>query len=182
MLFKALVASTLLTARGAPRCSWMCDDPVCEAVCTPVCEQPQCQCFVPATGTPQCTVNPTCSTSCNTTYNGACPDCQTQCSASQLCETCDIVCPPLSCAWDCMKPTNCRQPVCELACEMPICSANITHMVTENGLLAQPGCGSAWDAVPVLATVSTLGTLLLFTTVLASAMACNGKRYRNRQK
>ncbi len=26
-----------------PECRWQCDDPVCPAVCHPVCERPKCQ-------------------------------------------------------------------------------------------------------------------------------------------
>ena len=29
-----------------PECRWQCDDPVCPAVCHPVCERPKCQIHV----------------------------------------------------------------------------------------------------------------------------------------
>jgi hypothetical protein len=168
-------------AVAAPTCTWMCDDPKCDAVCTPVCQAPACFCIDAS----QCDIKPLCSVSCNTTYDDGCPSCETQCAPDAAClGRCDIVCPPTLCAWDCIKPTNCPAPVCELQCDQPSCSANISHMNLRTGALnGQSGAGAPapecirdpWGQNSVIATVVVLAVVC---TVALSAFALQPEKRR----
>ena len=175
MRWSLILCTALALADAAPpRCSWLCDDPSCDAICTPVCVTPACQCRVPATGALECDINPTCSTTCNSTYNAACPDCEVHCVPSPLCASCNTVCPPLSCGWDCVKPTSCPPPRCELQCEQPACSANVTH---GSSVSASPGCAASiapWRDSTVVATVITLSVLCALAVVLLCVTAFRG--------
>jgi len=175
-------------AGAAPTCTWMCDDPVCDAVCTPVCQAPACFCL----DADQCDIKPSCSVSCNTTYDGyGCPNCVTQCVPDPACMgRCEIVCPQTQCAWDCIKPTNCPAPVCELQCEMPSCSANISHVKLladalggqQGGGALAPGCAhNPWGQNSVIATVVVLAVVCAMALVALCAIALQGKPEKRRR-
>lgn len=152
--FLVLCALCALAAAATPQCSWQCDNPVCSAVCTPVCAPPACTCQ-------SSDVTPTCSVACNATYNGACPDCETLCTPDTRCSSSNIMCEVLSCGWDCVKPVTCTPPTCQLQCEQPICSANVTHNGGEERG-ASAGCAvsaQAWSDSSVIATVIALSVL-----------------------
>jgi hypothetical protein len=119
------LAALVAGASAAPACHWTCDDPVCAAVCVPVCAAPVCT--VPGTA-----LVPRCTTRC------AAPPSQ---SPADTCPVCETVCTPLTvpghtiecaapqCAWSCRKPhtgSECAAPRCELQCEQPACAANMS--------------------------------------------------------
>lgn len=135
-----------------PRCSWACDDPQCSAVCTPVCEAPACSCG-------SCSHAPTCSVSCNATYNDDCPLCETRCQPAP-CSDCSISCGPPVCRWDCIKPTFCPQPSCELQCSLPSCSANLSHPGVPALSPAACSPNTSWGLVAALIVVSVLFALV----------------------
>lgn len=109
-----------------PECRWLCDNPVCPAICTTTCGETICQdatcekddCECPSFGDLQ-------TFSCMPLEND-CPfckvgrpgiDCQDgngqQCMCTARCETKD-------CTVECEKPA-CPTPKCELVCQDPLC-------------------------------------------------------------
>lgn len=117
----------VLGARADPACAWLCDSPVCEAVCTPVCTAPRCSYTCQPNNATFC-YQPACWNDCsNAVFNATeCPACETRCSQLQCTpstppSTCQIECEALSCYWECRKPTNCPQPTCQLQCENYSC-------------------------------------------------------------
>ncbi len=158
----ALLATALILAQSAaPKCSWMCDDPVCEAVCKPVCQQPSCVFSLAS-----CPLPPSCAADCtNAVYDGlTCPECATRCAPS-TCANASIACEPPQCSWDCVKPKTCRRPVCELSCEKPTCSSNTTH--PEPVYALRTGCPSAWRNASVVAVVAILASVQLLLGLVA---------------
>lgn len=124
-----LFATALAVATTGPSCAWLCNNPICEASCTPTCSQPECIVTCISTPVPACEeIIPTCHMDCSqvTSYsNTSCPNCSTQCtpiSSSCVAAQCNIVCAPPSCGWTCSKPINCPAPTCELQCEQPVCA------------------------------------------------------------
>lgn len=95
------------------QCTWAADDPVCEADCYPICNEPVCQ-FELCTETPSCRV--TCSDQLAT---DTCPSCEVHCNPYPGCGS--PLCESISCNWECIKPKNCRVPNFELSCELPAC-------------------------------------------------------------
>jgi len=118
-----------------PECRWQCDDPVCPAVCHPVCERPKCQIQCEETECAKCTVHcdkPQCNVRCpkDLCEKKDCPKCETVCSPANCRTSCvapDPVCTPMceetKCDWKCKKPTTCPKPKCELQCDKPACEA-----------------------------------------------------------
>lgn len=104
-----------------PECRWACDDPVCSAICNPVCAAPVCQVQCDVPGTAQACGQPICSTRCPPDQSEAdsCPACETVCQPLPC--ACHVLCEATNCSWSCRKPGNCRQPRCELQCERPAC-------------------------------------------------------------
>lgn len=140
ILFLLLFSFVLST----PQCSWMCDDPVCPAICEPLCEETACQLF--PQGYAQF-ARPDCETRCNTTGadpSQECPRCETVCKAPRCSPHCQIQCGPPRCAWQCRKP-ECPHPRCELQCEMAACSI--------------PG-----EPLPIIETTTTLPTTAIATS------------------
>jgi hypothetical protein len=130
LLLLLVVASTTTLVRGQgchPGCIWECDSPICYAVCSPICDAPACITVGCSSRAPQrCSqATPSCWTSCPPDQcQVGCPECETICVPPlAFCESfgCAIECPETSCAWDCKKPTNCREPVCELQCNQTAC-------------------------------------------------------------
>jgi hypothetical protein len=140
MLVVALILVVL--ARGdddnRPRCSWQCDDPVCEAVCEAVCAKPVCvsACSVDGGGDdvvvnasacapPVCVV--TCPNADDADARDECPQCETVCEPLVCDEEaqCAPLCEATRCEWACSAPTTatCAEPHCELVCESPACAA-----------------------------------------------------------
>lgn len=106
-------------------CSWECDDPVCPAECTAVCQQPSChvECL---TGDPTLVCNPIeCNTLCGTDQDvlNTCPLCEVICQDLRCLPgySCQILCEEIQCAWECTKPILCAYPRCELECQQPAC-------------------------------------------------------------
>lgn len=97
-----------------PQCSWMCDDPVCNAECKAV-TTPLCECS-DANYTPDCHLE--CAP--DACESIACPPCQTICDPSSCPGT--ISCQEAISKWACRKPSNCPAPKCELQCQAPTCS------------------------------------------------------------
>ncbi len=107
-------------------CTYMCDDPVCSAICTPKCLSPNCT----VSGCPpsQCDP-PTCFTQCaplgNQSITDTCPMCETVCfplRCSPASSSCVVLCEAPACGWNCRKPTKEECPInCEINCERPAC-------------------------------------------------------------
>ena len=125
---------------ATPQCKFLCDDPISEAVCSPVCAQPRCEyfCLPPYNGTAQC-LKPNCRTRCPSAANSSpadsCPACEVLClhQVPAPCDpywaNCQIQCEPLTCAWSCRRPPNPVWVKCQLVCEKPACEANSTFPV-----------------------------------------------------
>ncbi len=125
MIFLLLFVITI-TSACHPECHYQCDDPVCFAICEPVCEDPVCQYQCENNAT--CTGTPHCSVRCpeDMCESDQCPACETVCSPAAIGTDCfENVCSPLceetTCSWKCRLPSNCPQPICELACDAPAC-------------------------------------------------------------
>jgi hypothetical protein len=126
-----------------PECRWQCDDPMCPAVCHPVCERPRCQMQCAATQCAKCTVHcekPVCSVRCpkNMCERESCPKCETVCQPAQCHTTCvapEPVCSPVceetKCDWKCKKPERCPRPKCQLQCQKSACEAAAAAGVSE---------------------------------------------------
>ena len=125
MLLLVLAAACLA---ANPVCRQLCDDPICEADCKPLCEPAACtyQCTDPSTKCfqPQCTVD------CDDTQTASdeCPSCETKCEPlvcfdRSKSSQCNILCEALSCGWDCSKPQKgkCKEATCVWECERPVC-------------------------------------------------------------
>lgn len=128
-MFSLLLLFLCLTNALGPECRWIADDPVCHAVCTPICLPTKCsfQCRnnVPP---PRCFA-PDCRTRCvdaeNSSPMDSCPACETVCEPLECVPNqngnCEIVCEATECSWLCEKPTYCQPPRFELTCEKPAC-------------------------------------------------------------
>ncbi len=115
-----MILLLLLTVAIAqtPNCTWQCDDPVCPAMCRPICLPPACaytNCSF-GSATPACRV--TCEEDGGNAVD-ACPVCETQCNPPPA--PCVIQCEMTQCSWECNKPMFCPKPTCELQCELPAC-------------------------------------------------------------
>jgi hypothetical protein len=110
-----------------PNCSWVCDAPICPAVCEARCEPPVCNTNCPATCNP-----PICFNLCsgvNQSAVDACPTCETSCLPLQcnpVNASCQILCQAPSCGWYCSKPSlsACPAPICQLQCEQAFCESS----------------------------------------------------------
>jgi hypothetical protein len=130
----AIIGSTF-AAECHPDCRWQCDDPVCPAVCHPVCERPKCEISCDETPCAKCQVHcepASCSVRCpkDMCEKDNCPKCETVCQPARChttCQapepTCNPVCEDTKCEWKCKKPTLCPKPKCELVCEKSKCAA-----------------------------------------------------------
>jgi len=139
--FQAAVAAT---GKCHPECKWQCDDPVCPAVCHPVCERPKCQIQCEETECAKCVVHcdkPQCNVRCPKSLceKESCPKCETVCSPAN-CRTkcvapeanCSPMCEPTKCDWKCKKPISCPKPKCELQCDKPACEARAAFIEVSN--------------------------------------------------
>jgi hypothetical protein len=115
-----------LTFAQTPNCTWQCDDPVCPAICQPVCSPPACTFIGCSVGS----ARPTCWTTCDTPYNAidTCPLCSTHCNPPPL--SCTIECEEVQCGWVCDKPIYCHQPQCQLQCEQPTCQYSLGSLLS----------------------------------------------------
>jgi len=123
-----------------PECRYACDDPVCLAVCQPVCGPPRCDRCVNTTDGLICQPTNRCRVRCpaNMCESDTCPQCETICP--DLCigvANCSVLCQAVECAWQCEKPTQCPQPRCELQCEQPACHllSGTTHLFATLSML-----------------------------------------------
>jgi len=108
-----------------PECRYVCDDPVCKAVCFPVLTHPiKCQLF-PKYYNEHYTTN--CSHTCveDVCEADSCPMCEVRCTPPKCAPNCQIECEQIQTAWYCVKPEakDCDPPRCELQCERPTCEA-----------------------------------------------------------
>jgi hypothetical protein len=127
---KMLSILLLLLACGmaaAPQCRYACDDPQCDAVCTPKCAEPRCQVDC-SLGTPSGCSRLACHVRCPVDQSpvDSCPQCETvcntlSCSSHHICQP---LCEPTVCTWHCVKPLFCPRPRCELVCERPACQSS----------------------------------------------------------
>lgn len=136
LLFVTLAATE--ATKCHPECRWACDDPICPAVCHPICERPRCQMQCQETQCAKCTVHcerPVCSVRCpkDMCEKESCPKCETVCSPAQCHTTCQApepvcspVCEETRCDWKCRKPENCPKPKCQLQCQKPACESPTT--------------------------------------------------------
>lgn len=120
-MFLLILIVSLCAAQ--PQCRYMCDDPVCPAVCAPLCERPVCQVCHSDTGVQICLPTDACRVQCPSAiyYNNSCPQCETVCPGT-LCNSpdCQVFCEAPACSWQCRKP-KCPYPQCQLQCEEPVC-------------------------------------------------------------
>jgi len=100
-----------------PQCRYLCDDPVFNATCTPVCVEPDCIYY------PTCDYSPVCTVRCpeDMCESDSCPACETVCEPSNHIECNLIVCAPPNCTWSCVKPANPPPIHCEVQCERSAC-------------------------------------------------------------
>lgn len=137
-LWLTIVMLCGLASSCHPECTWQCDDPVCPAICAPLCMPPSCQVCDNRTGTPVCQPYGACQISCppNQCESDACPACEVQCTNPCRYPTCFVQCEEAQCAWQCQKP-SCPYPTCQLQCEAPACQAAIAgHVTTSLTLLS----------------------------------------------
>ncbi len=125
MLFLLLL---VLASAQTPLCGWQCDDPVCHAVCWPMCSPPACEFIGCSAGS----AKPNCRVNCNTTVINAvdmCPLCETHCDPPPA--PCTIQCEIPQCGWVCDKPMyNCPKPTCQLQCEQPACAYSVASRLS----------------------------------------------------
>lgn len=108
-----------------PLCYYECSNPVCPAVCEPICSAPNCQICVNNTNSSDCSPwSSHCYVNCpiDQCESDECPACEVMCPVPQCPpgKHCYVQCTELHCTWKCMKP-NCPYPVCVLQCEAPSC-------------------------------------------------------------
>lgn len=135
-LLPFIIAATASDEEECPECRWMCDDPVCHAVCAPQCEATRCDVCQMVNNTPvNChDVSHYCRVQCPPQQCAGtidqCPQCETVCPP--LCgsddDNCIIQCAETVCGWRCQKPRYCRKPICVLQCEAPACEASGTSV------------------------------------------------------
>jgi hypothetical protein len=77
-----LLLGLTLAQKCHPECSWKCDDPHCDAICTPVCEPPKCHssCLEPKAAI--------CDVKCERFFYLFRPDCRPMCP-DKACELMD---------------------------------------------------------------------------------------------
>lgn len=138
----------VLTRAQPPLCTWACDTPVCNAVCTAIATPPRCtsQCVVPPGDPEPFCYAPSCWTTCPSAVEmnvTTCPACETRCSPLQCIPTsasCTIQCEPVSAYWSCQKNLSCPQPTCQQVCESYTCqqpsSASVVYVAIFLSLLA----------------------------------------------
>jgi len=138
LLLAAILWSLVARAQTCDaECRWLCDDPVCPAVCVPDCLPPVCaRCLNHTLPDPpyyNLTCRPTqrCHVTCPPDQCNAdmCPACETTCPTEGLCQNepvdeCIVLCEAPQCGWRCSKPLNCPKPRCELQCEEPACAVS----------------------------------------------------------
>lgn len=135
ILLILIISSCLVSFEAIPECRWACDDPVCHAVCIPVCEPVKCQVFRnDELNTLIEDVDADCEIICDDSGDPSesCPLCETRCQ-KPVCpefESCQVMCEGIKCAHQCDKPTNCQSPRCELVCERPACESTLEHIPT----------------------------------------------------
>lgn len=108
------------------KCTYMCDDPVCNALCSALCEAPSCR--IP----PRYANTLVCETRCPPSScldKSACPACALKSNNDTNTVLCNRFCTPPVCACSCIKPTNCPLPQCQLMCEKHSCEATIDPVI-----------------------------------------------------
>lgn len=148
ILLYAFIHFTVVAMACHPQCRYQCDDPVCSAVCQPVCATPNCE-IVYKVGDGNYTTlpnySPTCTCSCANDGCEAdqCPQCQALCEEFTSCPEgaiCEIHCLPIQAYWYCQKPKDCPLPSCQSFCEQPSCqyegepptsTSTVTQVFTE---------------------------------------------------
>lgn len=143
LLSSLFVLASVIDAH-VPLCSYMCDDPVCPAICEPICEAPRCSIFSNMTLALD-VEPPECETICRSGANDACnlgegcPVCETRCKRP-FCGTgvawCQIECEAPICMCQCRKPV-CPVPKCELQCQLHPCD-NGASTLEQATLAVQP--------------------------------------------
>jgi len=113
----------------SPQCSYLCDDPMCDAVCQiKIKSQPKCVIIYPSNGVVS-KILPTCSVRCTeidneTDISHSCPMCETICENPVCSPNCHVLCEPIVASYYCKKPLDCPKPRCELLCERPACESD----------------------------------------------------------
>ena len=137
MFFLIIFSSFSLLVVGAchPECRYACDDPMCLAICEPICEEPRCEFNQSCPYTPQCHV--VCPQ--DMCESDTCPACETHCNPPPV-EACGSpLCEARNCDWKCRKPTEaeCPKPECQLTCEQPACeyTGSASHLVGLSGMV-----------------------------------------------
>jgi hypothetical protein len=105
------------------KCTYLCDDPVCNALCSPLCEAPSCQ--IPE----RYSHSLVCETRCppaSCLDKSICPACSLKSNNDTNTVLCNRFCRAPACACSCIKPTNCPKPRCELMCEKHSCESSVT--------------------------------------------------------
>lgn len=172
-----------------PECRWQCDDPVCPAICHPICERPKCEMKCDQTPCAECTVHcakPKCSVRCpkDMCELESCPKCETICAPAECHTTCkapEPVCSPVcedtKCEWKCKKPTTCPKPKCELQCEKPTCEAQ-----TPEAAPAEPTCCGCTAAPNAAAAVELANKVKVTKNVVPSFLeVMHGVRHQRQQ-
>jgi len=159
-----------------PECRWQCDDPVCPAVCHPVCERPKCQIHCEETECAKCKIHcdkPQCNVRCpkDLCEKKDCPKCETVCSPANCrtqCEAPNAVCTPMceatKCDWKCKKPITCPKPKCELVCERPACDTRARKSGTKGG------CCDCADQANLAATIRAANALVETSEEISTMM------------
>ena len=108
---------------NGPECKFLCDDPICKALCVAECAPPRCE--VACEGDATCVATLHCSTRCadDQLPTDSCPACETVCEPLIGCALCQPLCEAPMCSWNCAKPTACPAPRCELQCEQVACAS-----------------------------------------------------------
>lgn len=128
MFWIILLLPILVYSEGChPVCSWICDNPICDAIVEPVCELPNCTVICQGEQNPSNCLQRSCHIECpeDSCSLDSCPMCETICM-SPICPesyNCVAMCEPTSCSWSVHKPRVCPRPQCELVCEQPACLA-----------------------------------------------------------
>lgn len=108
--------------------SWNCDDPVCELICSPICNN-TCVCFNPDDNM---SYPISCHSECpeDQCESENCPACETICTEKCL-SGYDPLCEIPACSWDCVEDLTCPRPECERDPAGEICLPPTCDLVSE---------------------------------------------------
>lgn len=121
MRFILVLVAFIVACLATPECRYLCDDPVWQAICEPVCLDPVCEYTTPCGE--HATPNMKIMCPSDMLALESCPQCEVVTGDDDTAEcSAYIECEAIQCSWECHNPGSPRVLQCQEQCELPACA------------------------------------------------------------